>query len=108
MIALSISGISFLEKILTEEVFSIIGKMIGTSLFFNEYGEWIKKKHEKDFPLSTEKKLEEFLRKNNIKIKNTEFDLEKILKKFDKEFLNKFNKENEIIFKNIFWKKLKN
>ena len=107
MIALSISGISFLEKILTEEVFSTIGKMIGTSLSFNEYEEWIKKKHEKDFPLSTEKNLEEFLRKNNIKIKNTEFDLEKILKKFDHEFLNKFNRENELIFKNIFWKKIK-
>ena len=57
--------------------------------------------------MKAEKKLEEYIRKNKIKIKNTEFDLEKILKKFDKDFQNKLNKENEIIFKNIFWKKIK-
>ena len=107
MIGLSISGISFLENLLTEEVFVIIENLIGTKLSFKTYEEWIKKKHEKDFPFSSEKKLTEFIRKNNIKIKNTGFDLEEILKRFDKEYKNKIIKENEKIFKNIFWEKIK-
>ena len=107
MIGLSISGISNLDNILTEEVFSDIGKLIGASLPFQEYKDWIKKKHEKEFPFSTEKKLTEYIKKNNIKIKNTDFDLEQILKRFDKQYQNKIRSETEKIYKKIFWEKIK-
>ena len=72
MIGLSISGFSNLDNFLTEEVFTSIGKLIGVTLSFEEYEDWIKKKHEKEFPFSSEKKFTEYIRKNNIKIKNTD------------------------------------
>ena len=107
MIGLSISGISNLDLILTEEVVSSIEKITGVSLTFKEYEDWIKKKHEKDFPFSTDKTLTEYIRNNNIKIKNTEYDLEQILKRFDKEYQNKIRKETEKLYKKIFLEKIK-
>ena len=107
MIYLSVIGNSFQENILTEEVFSIIGNFLKTSLSFKEYENWLKKKHEKHFPFSDDKSFSQFIEKKNIKIKNIEFDLNEILIKYDSEYKNKINKEKEKIFRKIFWKKIK-
>ena len=100
MIGLSISGISFLENIIDEEIFSDIGNMIIIKLNYNEYEAWIKKQHEKDFPFSKDKNIIYFIKNNNIKIKDTNKDLLEIMKKYDKNYLPKINKEFGKTFKN--------
>ena len=106
MIGLSISGISFLDNILNEEVFKDVGNKLGIDLNGKEYEEWIKKKHENDFPFSKDKGLNDFIKKNNIKIKNTNKDLLEIMKKYDKDYLSKINKEFGKTFKTLLWKKI--
>ena len=106
MIGLSISGISFLENIIDEEIFSDIGNMIGIKLNYKEYEAWIKKQHEKDFPFSKDKNLMDFIKNNNIKIKDTNKDLLEIMKKYDKNYLPKINKEFGKTFKDLLRKKI--
>ena len=106
MIALSISGISFLENILNEEVFNDVGNILGIDLNCKEYEEWIKKKHEKEFPFAMDKNLMEFIKKKDIKIKNTNQDLIEIMKKYDKDYMKKINKEFGKTFKTLLKKKI--
>ena len=106
MISLSISGISFLDNIISEEIFKEIGNILEIDLNFKEYQEWIKRKHEKEFPFSEDKSLIDFIKKNNIKIKNTNKDLIDIMKKYDKDYLNKINKEYTKSFKALLRKKV--
>ena len=106
MIGLSISGISYLNSILNEEVFKEVENIIGTNLNFNDYKEFINKRHEKDFPFSQEKSLMNFIKDNNIKIKNTNQDLLEIMKKYDKGYNDKINKEFGKTFRSVLRKKL--
>ena len=106
MIGLSISGISFLDNILNEEVFKDVGNKLGIDLNRKDYEEWIKKKHESDFPFSKDKNLNDFIQNNNIKIKNTNKDLLEIMKKYDKDYQSKINKEFGKTFKTLLRKKI--
>ena len=71
-----------------------------------EYEEWIKKKHEKEFPFAEDKNLMAFIKKNDIKIKNTNQDLIEIMKKYDKDYMKKINKEFGKTFKTLLKKKI--
>ena len=106
MISLSISGISFLDNKINEEIFKEVGNMLEIDLDCKEYQEWVKQKHEKDFPFSEDKSLIDFIKKNNIKIKNTNQDLIDIMKKYDKDYLNKIKREFEKTFKVLLRKKI--
>ena len=106
MLGLSISGISFLDNILNVEVFNNVGNMLDIDLNCKEYEEWIKKRHEKEFPFSEDKSLMDFIKKNDIKIKNTTQDLLDIMKKYDKNYLTKINKEFGKTFKSLLRKKI--
>ena len=106
MISLSISGFSYLDNKINEEIFNLVGNILEIDLNYKEYQEWIKQKHEKEFPFSEDKSLIDFIEKNNIKIKNTNKDLIDIMKKYDKDYLNKINKEFGKTFKILFKKKI--
>ena len=106
MIGLSISGVAYLESILNEEIFKEVENMIGTNLKYKEFEGFISKRHERDFPSSQDKSLLEFIKNNNIKIKNTNQDLLDIMKKYDKNYSDRINKEFGKTFRSVLKKKI--
>ena len=113
LIALSFIGFGFLDKfgiigkILKEIGIEPLVKKLGKNFILNGLDDLIKGEHDRFYPDSDDVVFNEFLKERKKIRKFKEFKLDDIFNKYDHDYENKKNKEDEVMFKIELLKKIK-